>query len=354
MAPILRGGTVAVTGAAGFIGGWIVRQLLDKGYRVRACVRDEVDASKTSFLKALPGYASGRLTVHSADLNTDGCFDDIFKGCHGVAHVSHVNDYENPDYIKKVCSHIIKSVEASESVNRVIVTSSVAAVVSERNMEEMVKRPVIYEDRYPDANSDRVSGYSKSKQLAEQMFTEAADGSGMWDSITCCPADNVGPIQSAHQGNAGPWQGLMKKMLLGECDPAVHGYRPWHTVDVRDTAACHIGLLESVEVQNGERYIAFSTDQIHLEDVCERIDRLLPELGYAAPDLTEDLDEAGLERRERRRGVYAGTQMRNDRMRATVGIEFRDLDDSLRDMAESLITVGEVKPVLRSGYSVKS
>ena len=146
----------------------------------------------------------------------------------------------------------------------------------------------------------------------------------------------------------------MKKMLLGECDPAVHGYRPWHTVDVRDTAACHIGLLESVEVQNGERYIAFSTDQIHLEDVCERIDRLLPELGYAAPDLTEDLDEAGLERRERRRGVYAGTQMRNDRMRATVGIEFRDLDDSLRDMAESLITVGEVKPVLRSGYSVKS
>ena len=83
--------SLLVTGGAGFIGGWVVRRLLDRGYRVRACVRDADDAAKTGFLRAMPGYASGRLTIHSADLDEDGCFDEIFQGCQGVCHVSHVS-----------------------------------------------------------------------------------------------------------------------------------------------------------------------------------------------------------------------------------------------------------------------
>ena len=104
-------------------------------------------------------------------------------------------------------------------------------------------------------------------------------------------------------------------------------------------------------VRNGERYIAFNTERIDVEEVRARIDRLLPELGYATPDMTEDLDEEGLARRSERRAVYAGTDLRNDRTRA-LGITYRDLNDSLRDMAESLISVGEVEPVLRPGFSL--
>ena len=55
MPPVPKRGCVAVTGAAGFIGGLVVRVLLDKGYRVRACVRDVDDDSRAGFLKRMPG-----------------------------------------------------------------------------------------------------------------------------------------------------------------------------------------------------------------------------------------------------------------------------------------------------------
>ena len=303
MAPIPQGGTVAVTGSAGFIGGWVVRQLLDEGYRVRACVRDFNDEDKTSFLKAMPGFASGRLTLHSANLDEAGCFDEIFKGCHGVAHLSHVSSYDDMDYVKMVCDHVINSVNLSETVNRVVVTSSIAAVISESDMQELVRRPVLYEDRYPDEQNpkrqaNRGQGYSMGKVLAERAFADAADESGRWDAITCCPGDNVGPIQSAHQKNSGPWQHHIETMLLGKYSQNVVGaYRAWYTVDVRDLAEAHIRMLESVNVSKGERFIAWSIETRNVEEVCASIDRLLPEIGFAGAELVDPLPKKGTSER---------------------------------------------------------
>jgi len=351
MAPVPKRGTVAVTGAAGFIGGWVVRRLLDKGYRVRACVRNVDDPAKTTFLRDMPGYASGRLTLHAADLDTPGCFDDVFKGCHGVCHVSHVSTYNDPDYVKRVCDHVIASVDASGSVSRVIVTSSIAAVLSEADIKELVRRPVIYEDRYPDETNpkrtpERGQGYSMGKVIAERAFADAAQRSGRWDAITCCPADNVGPIQSAHQKD-GAWQHIIERMLLGKYYQN-DAYRPWMTVDVRDDADCHVALLESVAVKNGERYIAWSTDMRNVEDVCASIDRLLPELRHDSPAVTDEFPDRIKAREQELRGIWAGLELRNDRIRAVTGVNFRTLDDSIRDCVESLLTVAKVVPKRRA------
>ena len=353
MAPIPKGGTVAVTGSAGFIGGWVVKQLLDKGYRVRACVRDVNDEEKTGFLKSMPGHASGRLTLHSADLDTPGCFDDVFRGCHGVAHLSHVSTYDDEDYVKRVCDHIIESVNLSGSVNRVVVTSSIAAVISEQDMQELVRRPVLFEGRYPDEQNPnrttaRGQGYSIGKVIAERAFADAARSSGRWDAITCCPGDNVGPILSRHQKERGPWQHQIETMLLGRYSQNVVGaYRPWYTVDVRDVAEAHIRMLQRDGLENGERFIAWSTETRNVEDVCASIDRLLPELGFAGATLFDPLPEKVKARETQFRAIWNGCELRNDRIKAALGMEFRSLDESIRDCVESLITIGGVKPVLK-------
>ena len=352
MAPIPKNGRVAVTGAAGFIGGWVVTRLLDRGYRVRACVRSVDDERKVGFLERMPAYASGRLTLHAADLDDEGCFDEIFRGCHGVAHLSHVTNYDDADDVRRVCDHITASVNASGTVTRVVVTSSIAAVMSEVDLDEYVRRPVFYEDRYPDELNPRRSpekgqGYSIGKVLAERAFADAAEAHGGWDAITCCPGDNVGPILSAHQKDVGPWQHNIEMMLTGKYFQNL-AYRPWMTVDVRDDADCHVGLLESVQVGNGERYIACSTERRDVEDVCASIDRLLPELGHAAPEVTDPFPDRIRAREAEMRAIWAGTEVRNDRIRAVTGVDFRPLDVSIRDCVESLLAVAGVEPVRRS------
>ncbi|MFM7535647.1 MAG: NAD-dependent epimerase/dehydratase family protein [Acidimicrobiales bacterium] len=357
MAAIGKGGTVAVTGAAGFVGGWVVDVLLDRGYRVRACVRDVADESKVGFLRAMPAFASGRLTLHAADLDTPGCYDAVFASCDGVAHVSHVSTYDDAAYVQGVCDHVIGSVERSGTVRRVVVTSSIAAVMSEVDIHEMARRPVIDEDRTPDEanpkrSAERGQGYSIGKVIAQHAFGDAAAASGgRWDAVTVCPGDNIGPIRSAHHRGGGPWQHLIGRMLEGQVE-VFHGtgpYRPWMTVDVRDDAACHVGLLESDRVHNGERYLAVSTDKRSYEDLVATIGRVLPELGYDPGPIRDEAPERWKARESEFRAIWDGVVLRNDRIRAAVPITFRPLDDSMRDCVESLIAVAGVHVAGRRG-----
>ncbi|RVW89106.1 Dihydroflavonol 4-reductase [Vitis vinifera] len=82
-----QGKVVCVTGASGYIASWLVKLLLQRGYTVKATVRDPNDPKKTEHLLALEG-AKERLHLFKANLLEEGSFDSVVDGCDGVFHTA--------------------------------------------------------------------------------------------------------------------------------------------------------------------------------------------------------------------------------------------------------------------------
>lgn len=88
------GSVVAVTGANGYIGSHIVKQLLAKGFRVRAVVRDPSNAAKVAHLKGFPH--SEHLELAKGELKEED-YQKAFAGAHAVIHTATPYIYSAPD-----------------------------------------------------------------------------------------------------------------------------------------------------------------------------------------------------------------------------------------------------------------
>lgn len=81
--------TVCVTGASGFLGLQLVKQLLERGYTVHATVRDPSNAGKTKPLRNLAVKISkGVLKLFKADLLVPNAFDEAIENCVCVFHTA--------------------------------------------------------------------------------------------------------------------------------------------------------------------------------------------------------------------------------------------------------------------------
>jgi nucleoside-diphosphate-sugar epimerase len=271
-------GPVAVTGASGYIGSWIVADFMAQGYRVRACVRDPRNPDKVDHLLALNDAATrGRVDLVAADLLEPGSYDGAFAGCSAVVHAGAAVGYnkETPQQVYDGCftevRHVIDSAVKAGTVKRFVFTSSFAAVGH--------PRPEGYVFTEKDWCGDNVEGYrgawavdnipnnrdlayAMAKANTERLLYERAAASGHFDAMSILPLHVIGPLMCANHDQDWSWQSCIKFMLKGKPYRKAKGGRMlWNNVDVRDVARAHRLCAESTVAQNGSRYILAATDR---------------------------------------------------------------------------------------------
>ncbi|HXN74337.1 MAG TPA: hopanoid-associated sugar epimerase [Candidatus Acidoferrales bacterium] len=226
--------TTLVTGATGFVGSHVARQLVSSGQSVRALVRPD------SNLDALGGL---NVELFQGDLRNVSSLERAMQGVRRVFHVA--ADYRlwtpRPEEIyENNVEGTRKLLAAAQSagVERIVYTSTVATIA--------VPRHGVLPDEDTRATLDEMIGhYKRSKFLAEQVAVEAA-AAGV-PVVIVNPTAPVGPWD----WKPTPTGRIILDFLKGKMPAYVD--TGLNVAAVEDIAAGHLLAAEKGRV--GERYI---------------------------------------------------------------------------------------------------
>lgn len=247
-----------VTGGTGFVGGNLIRQLLNSGIKVRALVRSSSDQRN---LKDLA------IDQVSGDLDNQELLEKAMQGCewlfHVAAHYSLCLKDGQAIYKANVeGTKNIFSAARTAQVKRIVYTSSVAAI-------GLAPEGKIADELTTTTIDKLISDYKKSKFLAEQLaFAAAKDGLPV---IIVNPSTPIGP----YDVKPTPTGDIVLKFLRRQMPVYVH--TGLNLVDVRDVAQGHILAAEKGRI--GERYI-LGNKNVTLKDILDILEKIT---GLPAP-----------------------------------------------------------------------
>lgn len=341
---------VMITGATGYVAGWIVKELLGKGLTVHAPVRDPSNPKKVGHLEAMAKEAPGTLKLFRADLLEEGSYAESAEGCQLIFHTASpfFTDVKDPqkeliDPALLGTRNVLAEANRVESVGRVVLTSSVAAIYSDNS--DVAKAPggVLTEEVWNTGSSLEHQPYNYSKTLAEREAWKIAEAQDRWQLVVINPSLVIGP-GTTPKATSESFQ-IVRQMGDGTLR---FGAPRWGmgVVDVRDLAKAHLEAGLRSEAQGRHIVSAHDTDIFEMAYCLrEKFGDRFPLPHFTSPKLLVWMFGPWINPAMTREAVQKNVDVpfRADSSKAQreLGIEFRPMQESMEDMFEQMVEAGE-------------
>ncbi len=341
---------VLVTGATGFVAGWLVKKLLDEGFTVHASVRDPKNKRKIAFLDELAAKAPGNIRYFKSDLLEEGSFAGAMNGCELVFHTASpfIISVDNPqkELIEPALQgtrNVLEQANKSESVKRVVLTSSCAAIYGDNIDIKKAPNGVYTEEVWNTSSSLENGPYSYSKTLAEKEAWKINEQQSRWDLVVVNPSLVLGPALNSDAVTSESYR-IVKQFGDGSLKQGVPKLG-FGMVDVRDVAEVHFKAGFTPEAKG--RYITSGHNTWFLE----MAKTLLPKYGdkYPIPKkempkwliwLTGPMINKAVSRKFVSRNVGYPFVADNSKGKKELGITYRPLEETMNDTFQELIDRG--------------
>jgi nucleoside-diphosphate-sugar epimerase len=344
---------VLVTGATGYVAGWLVKKLLEEGMTVHAAVRNPDNKEKVAHLDDLAKNSKGQIKYFKSDLLTMASYGDAMKGCEVVFHTAspfttNVKDPQK-DLIDPAVlgtQNVLETANQTPSVKRVVVTSSCAAIYTDAIDSHKAPGGKLTEEIWNTTASIDYQPYSYSKTLAEKKAWEMADNQSQWDLVTINPSFVLGPPLNLHANTSESFN-ILKQMGDGTFKSGVPKMGIG-MVDVRDVAEAHFHAAYNPKAKG--RYITSA----HNTNFYELAMTLQDKFGnkYPIPKkalakwllmLIGPLANKLFSRRFIRNNVDVEWNADNSKIKNELGIQFRPMKATMEESFQALVDAGIFK-----------
>jgi nucleoside-diphosphate-sugar epimerase len=345
---------VLVTGATGYVAGWLVKKLLDEGMTVHAAVRNPDNTEKLAHLNSAAEAAKGTIKYFKGDLLTEGSYAEAMKECELVFHTASPFSFEVKDPQKELIDpavngtqFVLETAKQTPSVKRVVVTSSCAAIYCDAIDCERAPGGVLTEEVWNTTASLDYQPYSLSKTLAEKKAWEVAESQDQWDLVTINPSFVVGPPLNPNSKTSES-VGFFKQ--LGDGTYKTGAPRMGiGMVDVRDVAEAHYRAGFTPEAKG--RYITSA----HNTSIYDMAVTLIPKYGKQLPlpkkalpkwlvMILGPLTNKLLTRRYVKNNVNVEWKADNSKIKRELKMTFRPMQETMEDGLQAMIDANILKP----------